>query len=151
MNISLRRLIEECCRPLQARMAACGIRAVIDVPADQMVWGNRVSLGRAVRNLILGAVDAMPGGGVLVATSALAHDSVELEIADSGDSLCEESLHCAFEPSGKSHRGTSDWVLAAVRQIAESHGGSVSVANCPEGGVAYTLRIPRPVALEAAA
>jgi signal transduction histidine kinase len=41
--------------------------------------------------------------------------------------------------------------LAIVRRIAELHGGSLSVANCPDGGVALTLRIPRPVALEAAA
>lgn len=147
----LRQLIDECCRPLQARMKEASIHAVIDVPGDLMVCGDRVSLGRAVRNLILGAIDAMPGGGTIVATSAATQDAVELEIADTGESLSEESLHHAFEPSGEVHRGTSGWVLAAVQRIAESHGGDATVANCPEGGVAFTLRIPRPVALEAAA
>ena len=32
-----------------------------------------------------------------------------------------------------------------------TYGGSVTAANCPEGGVAFTLRIPRRAALEAAA
>ena len=38
-----------------------------------------------------------------------------------------------------------------VQRIAELHGGSVTTANCPEGGAAFTLRIPRRAKLEAAA
>ena len=147
----LRELVEECCRPLAARLAAQSIRTVIDVPAEHRVVGDRELLVRAVRNLILGAIDAMPDGGTLEATSAAAGDAMELEIADTGESLSDEDLHHAFDPTGALHRGASGWVLAAVRQIAETLAGSITVANCPEGGVAFTLRIPRPLALEAAA
>ena len=42
-----------------------------------------------------------------------------------------------------SHRTGAGWGLAIVHRIAELHGGSVTVANCPDGGVAFTLRIPR--------
>ena len=90
-------------------------------------------------------------GGSLVATSASGHDAVELEIADTGESLFDEELHRAFNPSGANHRGTTGWSLAIVKQIAETLGGDATVANCPEGGVAFTLRIPQPIALEAAA
>ena len=38
-----------------------------------------------------------------------------------------------------------------VYHIAKIHGGNVTAANCPDGGVAFTLRIPRRAALEAAA
>ncbi len=32
--------------------------------------------------------------------------------------------------------------LAIVRQVAEQHGGSVGVANAPDGGAVFTLRLP---------
>lgn len=147
----LRQLVEDCCRQLASRLEARAIRTIIDVPAGQMIEGDRALLGRAARNLILAAIDAMPCGGTLVATSAAGRGAVELEIADSGESLSEKELNCVFTPSGEVHRGTSDWALAAVRRIAEAHRGSVAVANCPEGGVAFTLRIPNSAALEAAA
>jgi signal transduction histidine kinase len=32
--------------------------------------------------------------------------------------------------------------LAIVDRVAEAHGGEVRAANCPEGGAAFTLKIP---------
>ena len=147
----LRQLVEEGCRSLASRLAAKAITTVIDVPADQMIVADRELLRKAVQNLVLGAITAMPNGGSLVVTSASFPNAVELEIADSGESLSDEELHHAFDPSSAEYRGTTGWALAAVQKIAEAHGGNVTVANCPEGGVAFTLRIPKPVALEAAA
>ncbi|MBN1396000.1 MAG: HAMP domain-containing histidine kinase [Pirellulales bacterium] len=148
---SLRKLVDECCRPLAYRFAERAIRAAIDVPDDLMIVADRELLRRAVQNLVLGAVAAMPNGGALVVTSASGPEAVELEIADTGESLDDDQLRRAFDPSGDETRGTTGWSLAAVRKAVEAHWGSVSVANCPEGGVAFTLRIPRPPALEAAA
>lgn len=147
----LRQLVEESCRPLASQLAAQAITTVIDVPADQMIVANRELLRRAVQNLMLGAIAAMPDGGSLVATSASGPNAVELEIADTGESLSDERLHHAFNPSVADNRGTTGWALAIVKQIAETHGGNATVVNCPEGGVAFTLRIPQPVDLEAAA
>lgn len=116
-----------------------------------MIVADRELLRRAVQNLVLGAIAAMPDGGSLVVTSASGPNAVELEIADTGESLFDEELHRAFNPSVANHRGMTGWALAIVKQIAEAHGGDATVANCPEGGVAFTLRIPQPIALEAAA
>jgi signal transduction histidine kinase len=106
---------------------------------------------RAVEHLMLGAIAAMPKGGSIVATSAAGPNTVELEIADTGPTLSDEARRHAFDPSGTTERGASGWELAMVRRIAETHGGTVTAANCPDCGAAYTLRIPRRAALEAAA
>jgi signal transduction histidine kinase len=107
------------------------------------VLADQGMLRRAVLNLVLNAIDAMPDGGCLTATSYDGVGSVELEIADSGTGLSEEARNRAFEPfySTKSH-GTG-LGLAIVDRIAEAHGGEVLAANCPEGGAAFTLRFPR--------
>ena len=76
---------------------------------------------------------------------------MELEIADTGPALSDEERQQAFEMLPSAQRGGAGWGLAVVRRIAELHGGSVTAANCPEGGAAFTLRIPHPPALEAAA
>ncbi len=124
---------------------------VVDIPSGQMMFADRELLRRAVRNLVLNAADAMPNGGSLVATSADGPDAMELEIADTGPALSDEERQQAFELLPTAQRGGSGWGLAVVRRIAELHGGSVTAANCPDGGVALTLRIPHPPAREAAA
>lgn len=147
----LRELVEEICHPLESRLQTLAIQTVIDIPFDHTITADRELLGRAVRNLVLNAVEAMPQGGSLIATSAVGAKMVELEIADTGSSLSDEERQQAFELCPTAQRGATGWGLAIVYRIAEMHGGTVTAANCPEGGVAFTLRIPRKAALEAAA
>ena len=63
-----------------------------------MVTADRDMLRRAVLNLVLNAVDAMPEGGELVVTSYDGRGGFELEIADSGPGLSDEQLQKAFDP-----------------------------------------------------
>jgi signal transduction histidine kinase len=137
-------LVQEVCRPLQARLNEQSVQLLVDIPAEHVIVGDPELLRRAVWNLVLNALDAMPHGGTLTATSAVGPSSIELEIADTGPALSEQQRREAFDLS-------TGWGLAVVRHVAKVHGGSVTAANCPDGGVAMTLRIPRPAALEAAA
>ncbi len=136
-------LVREVLSSLQPQTAAQHVSADVDVPALLTVMADQGMLRRAVLNLVLNAIDAMPHGGRLVVTSYECAGCVELEIADSGDGLSEEVRSRAFEPffTTKSH-GTG-LGLAIVYRIAEVHGGEVLAANCPEGGAAFTLRLPR--------
>ncbi len=126
----LRELFDEACRPLQARFVAQAIKMIVDIPRDESITADRELLRSAVRSLVLNAVEAMPDGGSLMAISAAAPDALELEISDTAD-LTPADQH-----------GT-DWGLAVAQHIAELHGGSVLAVNCPDGGSAFTLRIPR--------
>jgi signal transduction histidine kinase len=147
----LRELVNEVCQPLAPQLSAQAVELVVDIPSNQMISADRDLFRRAVRNLVLNAVDAMPEGGSLMATSVAGPNAVELEIADTGPSLSDEERQEAFELLPTARRSGTGWGLAVVHHIVELHGGSVTAANCPEGGVAFTLRIPRLAALEAAA
>jgi signal transduction histidine kinase len=151
VRFCLREVVEEAIESLAAQCEELAIEPTIDVPADLTIAADRGMIRRAVDHLLLGALAAMPGGGSLVVTSATARETVDLEIADSGVMLSEEGRRHVFDPSGITERGASGWEMAMVRHIAESHGGRVTAVNCPDGGVAFTLSIPRRVALEAAA
>jgi signal transduction histidine kinase len=150
-SFSLRLLVEEVVRTLASRLASQAIAVVLNVPAEQTIVADRHLLRRAVEDLMLNAVAAMPGGGELVLTSAAGRGTVELEIADSGPSLSDDARRHAFDLSPVASRGRATGALAMVRRIAELHGGEVTAVNCPDGGVAFTLQIPQPARLEAAA
>jgi signal transduction histidine kinase len=144
-------LVEEVCQPLESRLAAQAIQTIVDIPSSETVTADRELLKRAVRNLLLNAIDAMPKGGLLVVTSAAGPQAIELEVADTGPELSEQERQQAFELLPSAQRGGTGWGLAVVRRIAELHGGDVTATNCPDGGAAFTLRIPRRPILEAAA
>jgi signal transduction histidine kinase len=149
-SVDVRGLVDEVLESLAPQLAAQEIHTELDVPFGLRVMADYDMLRRAVLNLTLNALDAMPDGGDLVYTGVRTADGVEIEVADSGPGLNDEVLTKGFEPffTTKSH-GTG-LGLAIVGRVAEVHGGRVWAVNCPEGGAAFTLCFPRRV-LEAAA
>jgi signal transduction histidine kinase len=100
-------------------------------------------LRRAVLNLVLNAVDAMPEGGELVVTSFHGRNGgFEIEIADSGPGLSDEQLEKAFDPFFTTKSTGTGLGLSIVQRIAEAHGGRVTATNCPQGGAAFTIQLP---------
>jgi two-component system sensor histidine kinase HydH len=93
-------------------------------------------------NLVLNAIDAMPQGGAVYNTAAPCRDGFELEVADTGPGFPAEAAEHLFEPFFTTKSDGAGLGLAIVYRVAESHGGSVRAANCPEGGAAFTLHIP---------
>ena len=142
---ALRGLIEDIEASLAPQFAAQSIRLVLDVPAGQTVAADREMLRRAVLNLVLNALDAMPEGGTLSIASAPVPEGVELSVADSGPGLAADALPRVFEPFFTTKQGGTGLGLAIVSRIAEAHGGSVTAANGPAGGAAFTLRLPNTV------
>jgi two-component system sensor histidine kinase HydH len=100
---------------------------------------------------VLNAVDAMPNGGTVTVTAVTCKQMIELEIADDGPGLTEEAKRRAFEPFFTTKSNGIGLGLAIVYRLVESHGGDVTARNCPEGGAAFTIRLPRRAAMEAAA
>jgi signal transduction histidine kinase len=140
--VNLRKLVDELVESIAPQLAAQGIEPTIDISADATLTVDRDMLRRAVLNLLLNAVDAMPAGGRLVVTSCVGPRGVEIEVADSGPGLSDEARRRAFEPFFTTKSAGTGLGLAIVYRVAELHGGSAACANCPEGGAAFTLRFP---------
>lgn len=138
----LRKLVEDVQASLAPQFEAQAIAFRLDVPAEHDIVADREMLRRAVLNLVLNALDAMPEGGRLTVTSTAVTQGIELEIADSGSGLTADALPRVFEPFFTTKQGGTGLGLAIVSRIAESHGGSVTAANGPDGGAVFTLRIP---------
>jgi signal transduction histidine kinase len=148
--ILARELIEEICGALRPQLEAQGIAVEIDVPSRTLLQGDRDMLRRAVLNLVLNAMDAMPAGGELAVTSFEGPHWFELEIADSGPGLSDEQLRRMFDPFFTTKPSGTGLGLAIVQRIVEAHGGRLSAVNCPQGGAALTIELPRQAARIAA-
>jgi signal transduction histidine kinase len=136
-------LVSEVCESLEPQLEAQMIDVDIDVPPNTLLSADREMIRRAVLNLVLNAIDAMRNGGTLVITSYDSPRGFELEVADSGPGLSDEVKRRAFEPFYSTKQNGTGLGLAIVYHVAEAHGGTVTALNCPEGGAAFTIKIPR--------
>jgi len=100
-------------------------------------------LHRALSNLALNALDAMPEAGLLTLRTAQNADRVIVEVADTGEGLTAEESERLFTPyyTNKTH-GTG-LGLAIVQSVIRSHGGKVSVRSQPGHGTTFAVELPR--------
>lgn len=149
-RVSLAAIVDDIGSSLAARCQAQQVRWTAHMPGACEVLADDRMLRRAVWNLASNALDAMPSGGELVITGYQGIRGIELEVADSGSGLSDEVRRRAFEPYFTTKRDRAGLGLALVKRVVTLHGGDVIAANCPEGGAAFTIRLPRRVIAAAA-
>jgi signal transduction histidine kinase len=142
-------LLKEVHDALAPQFAAQGIDAVVEECGAVEIVADRGMLRRAMLNLALNAVDAMPRGGRLTFAAETSRQSVRLTVSDTGPGVGEESGPI-FEPFVTGKSGGTGLGLAIVERIAEAHGGTAAVRNRPEGGAKFTLDLPQVSSKEAA-
>lgn len=99
-------------------------------------------LHRALQNLVLNAMDAMPAGGTLTVRTEKVPAGVRIAISDTGAGLTPEECQRLFTPYYTSkHHGTG-LGLAIVQSVVSDHGGRVSVESEPEKGTTLRIELP---------
>ena len=97
---------------------------------------------QAVWNLCLNAVQAMPDGGELRVTAAVAGGWLEVRVADTGEGIAGSDLAHVFEPFFSTKSDGSGLGLALVHRVMQDHGGEVHVESAAGAGSVFTLRFP---------
>jgi two-component system nitrogen regulation sensor histidine kinase NtrY len=106
------------------------------------IQADQVLLHRAIENLILNAMDAMPAGGVLMLRTTHQDDGVHLEISDTGTGLTPEECDRLFTPYYTTKQHGTGLGLAIVQSVVSDHGGRISVES--ESGVGTSFHIDLP-------
>lgn len=119
-----------------------GIDLDLDVPHNLWVDLDHILMRDAFRKLIENAIEAMPNGGMLAITSLIGRHGLEIEFADSGCGVSDELKERLFEPFSTTKHDHAGLGLSLVKEIVQSHQGTVTVDDCPEGGTAFTLLLP---------
>jgi two-component system, NtrC family, nitrogen regulation sensor histidine kinase NtrY len=99
-------------------------------------------LHRALSNLVLNAMDAMPGGGTLTLRTSATSNGVMLEASDTGTGLSPEEAERIFTPYYTSKQHGSGLGLAIVQSVISDHHGKISVRSEPGRGVTFLIELP---------
>jgi len=99
-------------------------------------------LHRALQNLVLNAIDAMPQGGDLAIRTATLGDRIEISVSDTGSGLTQEECGRLFTPYYTTKQHGTGLGLAIVQSVVSDHGGKISVESTKEKGTTFRIEIP---------
>jgi len=108
----------------------------------QPVAADSELLHRAISNLVLNALDAMPQGGTLTLRTREEGSKILIEVADTGLGLTPEQCDQIFTPYYTSKAHGSGLGLAIVQSVISDHGGRVSVRSEPGRGTTFVIELP---------
>jgi signal transduction histidine kinase len=114
---------------------------------EQPIWvtGDGEMIMRAVRNLLENAVRHTPARSTV---EVIVDDDGGVCVRDAGPGVRDsdrENLFRRFWRKDRSRPGSAGLGLSIVRQIADIHGGTVTVDNRPEGGAEFRVTFGRRV------
>ncbi|MDQ7250417.1 sensor histidine kinase [Dongia sedimenti] len=142
--LDLREIVEQAIH--EARYENARISLSPGLPQQSIsVIGDRLALRRVLFNVI---DNALKYGGKAHLSLAAAAAAVELLVDDDGPGIPPEKREIVFEPFARLEpsrartTGGAGLGLAIVRNLIESHGGTVGIANAPDGGARIIIRLP---------
>jgi signal transduction histidine kinase len=144
----LRQIAEDA--DFEAQSRNCRVNHIID--RDCVVVGNPALLHSAIENVVRNATRYTSEGTVVEvrlekADRANGPEAV-LTVLDSGPGVPQDALDKLFQPfyrlddARNRETGGVGLGLAITERTVRLHGGSVSAANRPEGGLVVEIRIP---------
>jgi nitrogen fixation/metabolism regulation signal transduction histidine kinase len=99
-------------------------------------------LHRALQNLVLNSLDAMPAGGVLTIRTKQQDGAVRVEVSDTGSGLTREECERLFTPYYTTKQHGTGLGLAIVQSVVSDHGGTISVESAPGLGTTFRIELP---------
>jgi two-component system, NtrC family, nitrogen regulation sensor histidine kinase NtrY len=112
-------------------------------PQLEPVAADAELLHRAISNLVLNAMDAMPQGGGLTLRTRDEDGKVLIEVVDTGSGLTPEECERIFTPYYTSKQHGTGLGLAIVQSVVSDHGGRIRVQSEPGRGTTFVVELPR--------
>jgi two-component system, NtrC family, nitrogen regulation sensor histidine kinase NtrY len=100
-------------------------------------------LHRALQNLVLNAIDAMPQGGELTIRTGALTDRIQIVVSDTGCGLTEEECRRLFTPYFTTKQYGTGLGLAIVQSVVSDHEGTISVESAKDQGTTFRIELPR--------
>jgi PAS domain S-box-containing protein len=148
--VQMRDVVESVLKLYGNKMSSKNVALELDLAESPAVHGLPGEMKQLVANLLSNAADAVGIGGKIRISIAPAHraqvSGVEVKVADDGPGVPAENRAHIFEPFFTTKKdvgtGLGLWVS---KEIAERHGGSISVTSGNENGfhgAVFTVFLP---------
>ncbi len=117
------------------------LRAMLDedLPLTRI---DRNAMKQVFMNLLVNAIQAMPGGGELMVRSRRDGCDVVIEVTDTGEGIPEELMEKIWQIYYSRRRTGTGLGLPTSRRIVEELDGSISVVSEKGKGTRFTIRLP---------
>jgi two-component system phosphate regulon sensor histidine kinase PhoR len=122
----------------------------VDIATDvRTITSDPAKLHDVLRNLLENAVNYSPEDGAIRVEAERSGTSVSISVLDTGPGIPAADLTRVFErfyrvdKSRARAPGGTGIGLAIVKHLVELLGGTVTAGNRPEGGAAFTVRLPQ--------
>jgi two-component system nitrogen regulation sensor histidine kinase NtrY len=146
-SLDLNELIRNATRLFQAQFQSAShgvIECKLDLDEELgLIEADPELLHRALSNLLLNAVDAMPQGGTLTVATRKDRERVILSVSDTGVGMTGEECAQLFTPYYTSKMHGTGLGLAIVQSVISDHHGRVSVTSKPGAGSTFVIELPR--------
>ena len=144
-RVELNEAVRNASRLFQAQLKtgnSTGIECKLDLDASlEPIAADPELLHRALSNLIVNAMDAMPEGGILTLRTLQEGEQAILEVSDTGPGLKPEECQRLFTPYYTTKAHGTGLGLAIVQSVVSDHGGRIVVHS--EAGTTFRIELPR--------
>jgi len=145
--VDLAEVVAEVAQDYAAEASTRGVRLAPLAPAGLIVDGDRSALKRAGANLVSNALRVAPAGSVIHCRAGRVDGWVWFGVRDAGRGIAPDDQPLVFRRAWRDGAPAAEGDahglgLALVRQIAEVHGGTVSVASAPGHGASFIVWLP---------
>jgi two-component system, NtrC family, nitrogen regulation sensor histidine kinase NtrY len=145
-TVNLNEIVRNVVKLFEGQFSAVGRPAITpelhledDLPTIQ---ADTTLLHRALENLVLNAMDAMPAGGVLMLRTQHTPTEVSLEVSDTGTGLTPEETERLFTPYYTTKQHGTGLGLAIVQAVIADHGGRISIESETGVGTSFHIELP---------
>lgn len=151
-DVHLGDLLDQVATAHRGRAEAAGLTLTTTVTGDPPLTADPVRLRQAIGNLVTNSLRYTPAGGQVTLHARQERDEIVIEVTDTGVGISAEHLPHVFdrfwraEKSRNRQTGGSGLGLAIVRNLAEAHDGTATVASEPGVRTTFTLRLPSSLA-----
>jgi signal transduction histidine kinase len=117
-------------------------------PGGTVISVDRFQLKQALWNVILNAIQAMEGGGILTVSTFLSSDGkksedvVVLKISDTGTGIPGDQIGKIFDPFFTTKRKGAGLGLSICYKIINEHRGSIQVESQVKQGTSMSISLP---------
>ena len=107
------------------------------------ILGDRDQLDQVFGHIILNAIQAMPEGGQLTVKSEFpSQEWVAISFTDTGIGIHKDNLGKVFDPLYTTKAKGIGLGLAIIKDLVETHGGTIEVQSEVGKGSTFTIRLP---------
>ena len=111
--------------------------------ADPVVELDAEQITQVLLNLVMNALQILPEGGTVQASTADLGDALEIGIADDGPGIEPDMRERIFEAFFFRREGGVGLGLAIVQQVVQAHRGSIVADQSRLGGAWFRIHLPR--------